>query len=273
MIRALDLVADGAPLLLLHGDPGTGKTATAHSLAGVIATDLAKPVVLIILNERIRGNGIQGRAGSDVVSILDTIGNFASKSDVLTLVLLDEAESIVGARAAHDVDSGEKENTAVVDGLIKGLDSMNILSRNRVLFLMCTNLVARVDPAVLRRARLFNFERPTEEVVYALIDRAFGDVFNRPEIGAIAVQATRSKLPLTPADIVGQIVLPAINTAAMSGLPLQANNVAELARAATPTSNMGRAPGALSTWSPTSPRIRPRRLRSPGSMPVRIAGR
>ncbi|WP_425445767.1 AAA family ATPase [Umezawaea tangerina] len=118
-LSGLRTVLDSTSLILLHGDPGTRKSALMHSLAPACA--LGRDVLFIQLNEQLRGQGIQGLAGSELVTI-ESIYRAAEQHALPAIVFVDEADAVTSSRGTDDIGSGAQENVATVDGLIVALD-------------------------------------------------------------------------------------------------------------------------------------------------------
>lgn len=241
VIPAVAEAAGSAPCILLAGDPGTGKSALAHGLAALAAAELQEDVAFVQLNQRLRGYGIQGRAGTDVVNFLAGLTRLAVGLHLPIIVFLDEAEAVGGHRSARDDGSGALENTAVVDALIIGLDRVRTHSGARLVFLMATNLVERVDPAVLRRATVYRFERPSAPERAILLSHALTDAVDVDTLSALNEALDRADgLPLTAADVVHQVVARGVREAATNGRPLDPTRLLELARTAVATSSVAR---------------------------------
>lgn len=234
-IRSLDIESTTAPLMLLCGDPGTGKSALMSQLPVLVAGGLRKPVLFVQLNERIRGQGIQGRAGSDFMSVLEAIADVSREEDLPSLILLDEADSIASRRGVHDIGSGSQENLAIVDALIKALDRLLVHHQATLAFVMATNLWQRVDPAVVRRASLYTFGRPNKEHMRTLMERTLGDVLSERELDEIVAALDRPHPGLTASDVLHQVVLRAVREAAAANSPIQVSRLMELAQTVTAT--------------------------------------
>jgi len=169
-----------------------------------------------------------------VVGVFESIGQLAASSHWPIVVALDEAEAVAGHRVTSDVGSGEKENTAVLDGLVKGLDALAI-SGARVVVVFATNMLERIDPAIVRRAQVYAFDRPDDAARLSILDCALGDVFSEMELKELCRKTFRNDLPLTGADILNQVVQPAIRSAASASRPLTLEDVASLAEGAVAT--------------------------------------
>jgi hypothetical protein len=234
-LRALKATKSQAPLVLLAGDPGTGKSALMLAAPGALANILSESVMFVQLSERIRGQGIQGRAGSDLVSVLDAIATVAREESVPTLVLLDEADSVASKRGVADTGSGSQENLALVDALIVSLDRVVAKHDTRLAFVMATNLWTRIDPAIMRRASVHVFDRPSQSERTALLELSLGDVLKRHEVEALACELDRDGVQLTGADIISQVIARALGDAVSLDLPLTYERLSYLAKKAVAT--------------------------------------
>jgi hypothetical protein len=78
-----------------------------------------------------------------------------------------------------DIGSGAQENVAIVDGLIVALDRISARSRARLVLVMATNLIDGFDPAVVRRASIYQFGRPDASARKQIHDDRLGDVLDR----------------------------------------------------------------------------------------------
>jgi hypothetical protein len=121
------------------------------------------------------------------------------------------------------------------------MDRIRDHSGARLVFLMATNLVERVDPAVLRRATVYRFERPSPADRASLLDYAFSGILDADTLGVVNRALDRGDMPaLTAADIMHQVVARAIREAAAVGHPLDPARLLDLARGAIATSSVAR---------------------------------
>jgi hypothetical protein len=235
-VGALRAVRESTSLILLHGDPGTGKSALMHAIAPACAHALGQDTLFVQLNERLRGQGIQGRAGSELVNVIESIHQAAARHALPTIVFVDEADAVASSRGSDDIGSGAQENVAIVDGLIVALDRASVRSDARLAFVMATNLVDRIDPAIRRRAAVYQFDRPTDSAQLQILTDLLGDVFTEANLHSVHKALGRPQRPLTAADIVNQVVARAVREAVAQDRPVSLDRLVRLAEAAVASS-------------------------------------
>jgi DNA polymerase III delta prime subunit len=229
-------VHNSTPFLLLSGDPGTGKSVLVHQLPALVSQATQAPLLFVQLNGRLRGNGIQGRAGTELVNVFDSISKVAGKHNVPALVFLDEAEAVAGTRAAADMSSGTLENNAIVDALIVALDTAMASQQAKLVFICASNLLARIDPAIVRRATVYHFERPNRQARRIILQNSLGDALDANVLDHLNSLLDRPGTPLTAADVLNQVVAAAIREAARRDIPIDPERLVSLARSAVATS-------------------------------------
>lgn len=161
-----DLVAEQYPLVIFHGDVGTGKTAMAETIANrLVAESGAEDSVLFKLSNRVRGSGMVGEMGSLIADAFARVIKTAGKGR-RAILIIDEGDSLAAARSqAHS----HHEDKVAVNTLIQGIDDLRNYGGRIVIFL-CTNRLSVVDPALRRRAAIIEtFERPTDAERNALL--------------------------------------------------------------------------------------------------------
>ncbi len=158
-------LGDRYPLVVFHGDVGTGKTATAEACADALARMLDVDGFLLKLSTRVRGIGHVGEMSSLIGDAFAEAVELAGRKRFVALII-DEGDAIAfnrGAERAHH------EDRVGVNSLIQKIDDARAL-RGRLLIILCTNRFAALDPAILRRASLIEeFRRPDEEERRALL--------------------------------------------------------------------------------------------------------
>ena len=155
-----DLVAEQYPLIIFHGDVGTGKTATAECIANrLVRESKVEDSLLFKLSNRVRGSGKVGEMGTLIVDAFQKITQTVGKSRRAILVI-DEGDSLATSRSQ---DHSHHEDKVAVNTLIQCVDDIRRFGGRIVVFL-CTNRLSVLDAAVQRRAAVVEeFRRPTSE--------------------------------------------------------------------------------------------------------------
>ena len=155
-IPLVDAAADRYPLVIFHGDVGTGKTATAEATADALARELDREAALFKLSTRVRGTGNVGQMSTLINQAFALIGKQAGKSR-LAFLIIDEADSLAASRVGNQ---SHHEDKVAVNTLIQKIDDVRRFG-GRVLIFLCTNRFDALDPAIIRRAgRVEHFARP-----------------------------------------------------------------------------------------------------------------
>lgn len=165
------LVAEQSPLIIYHGDVGTGKTVTAECVANrLVAESRAEDSVLFKLGNRVRGTGKVGEMGTLLVDAFEHVIKTAGKHR-RAILIIDEGDSLAADRAQNQ---SHHEDKVAVNTLIQRIDNLRPL-RGRVVVFLCTNRVAALDPALRRRAAIVErFARPSGEQRRELFEADLG---------------------------------------------------------------------------------------------------
>lgn len=155
-----DLVAEQYPLVIFHGDVGTGKTATAECIANrLVAEARSSDSMLFKLSNRVRGNGMVGEMGSLITEAFQKVVQAAGKSR-RAILIIDEGDSLGASRSQ---DHSHHEDKVAVNTLIQGVDDLRQYG-GRIVVILCTNRLSVLDAALRRRAALIEeFRRPSDE--------------------------------------------------------------------------------------------------------------
>lgn len=153
-----DRIADQYPLVIFHGDVGTGKTAMAEAIANRLMTEArAEDSTLFRLSNRVRGSGMVGEMGSLLSEAFTRVITAVGKHRRAVLII-DEGDSIAASRSQ---DHSHHEDKVAVNTLIQHIDDLRRL-KGRVAVILCTNRLSVVDAALLRRAAIIEeFRRPS----------------------------------------------------------------------------------------------------------------
>ncbi|MCX5581212.1 AAA family ATPase [Kaistia terrae] len=154
-----DLVAEQYPLVIFHGDVGTGKTAMAECIANrLVAEARSSDSMLFKLSNRVRGNGMVGEMGTLIAEAFRTVTKSVGKSR-RAILIIDEGDSLAASRAQ---DHSHHEDKVAVNTLIQGIDDLRQYG-GRIIVILCTNRLSVLDPALLRRAAIIEtFARPSD---------------------------------------------------------------------------------------------------------------
>lgn len=202
-------LGDRYPLVIFHGDVGTGKTASAEAAADRLARLLDVEGYLLKLSTRVRGIGHVGEMGTLISDAFDEALRIAGKSRFVTL-LVDEGDALAfnrGAERAHH------EDRVGVNTIIQKIDDARALG-GRLLIILSTNRFTALDPAVVRRAALVeSFGRPTAEERRELFEMTLAGITVSPSELDALVAATGERggrLPFTFSDVQTRLVPAAV---------------------------------------------------------------
>ena len=153
-------VADQYPLVVFHGDVGTGKSATAECIANKLLTEAGDEDSLVFrLSNQVRGSGKVGEMGTLLAEAFKQVVAAAGKNRRAVLII-DEGDSIAAARTQ---DQSHHEDKVAVNTLIQAIDDLRAY-KGRIAVILCTNRLTALDPALARRAAIVEtFSRPGED--------------------------------------------------------------------------------------------------------------
>lgn len=138
-------------LILLSGQPGTGKTTLARGLANRVASALkgAKARFIQIDPHELTSSSL-GRSQKEVTKLFQqTIPEHAASNPCI--VLLDEVETLAPDRQRMSFEANPIDAHRATDAVLAGLDLLTRKHRN-VLLIATTNFPQAVDRALLSRA-------------------------------------------------------------------------------------------------------------------------
>jgi AAA+ superfamily predicted ATPase len=159
VLPAIKGLFDRHPLVIMEGDAGTGKTASAECIANRVVKLLGKEGYFLKLSTRVRGEGLHGEMGNLVNNAFDNLKTQAGKKRIAFL-FIDEADAIATTRGTMQMHQEEK---SAVNTLIQKIDEVRQLEGRAIIF-MSTNRLHYLDEAIVRRAAvIMKFERPNYE--------------------------------------------------------------------------------------------------------------
>jgi SpoVK/Ycf46/Vps4 family AAA+-type ATPase len=155
-----ELVSEQYPLAVFFGDVGTGKTATAECLANRLVRETGgEDSILFKLSNRVRGTGRVGEMGTLLSDAFQEVRKAAGR-ERRSILIIDEGDSLAASRSQ---EHSHHEDKVAVNTLIQGIDDLR-RAGGRIVTILCTNRMASLDPALVRRAAVIEeFKRPTDE--------------------------------------------------------------------------------------------------------------
>ena len=135
--------------LLLHGEPGTGKTTTIITTASYFGRDIFYVSLKNISN-------------NDLKKIFDYVNEKHSNQGIIVLEDFDAMTNVVSKRTNNNVnDNNQCDLTTLLDNLDSGLTLdffLNVLdgtlTSNNSIVIMTTNHLDKIDPAIYRAGRV-----------------------------------------------------------------------------------------------------------------------
>ncbi|HEK0774869.1 MULTISPECIES: AAA family ATPase [Morganellaceae] len=181
------LVSDQYPLVIFHGDVGTGKTATAECIANMLAKDSrAEDSILFKISNRVRGSGKVGEMGTLINQAFAEVIKSAGKNR-RGILIIDEGDSLASSRTQ---EHSHHEDKVAVNTLIQCIDDLRKY-QGRIVVFLCTNRLSVLDAALIRRAAVVEeFSRPSDAERLALFDMDLQGLSLSPQQKGVLVKAT-----------------------------------------------------------------------------------
>jgi SpoVK/Ycf46/Vps4 family AAA+-type ATPase len=193
-LQLAELIREQYPLVIFHGDVGTGKTETAECSANRLVRESGvEDSTLFKLSNRVRGSGKVGEMSALVAEGFQKIASSAGKTRRAVLII-DEGDSLGAARSQ---EHSHHEDKAAVNTLIQGIDNLR-RHGGRIVTFLCTNRLCAIDPALYRRAALVEeFLRPSNQQRKALfqMDLAGMDLSSGQITELVRLTGPQEKLP------------------------------------------------------------------------------
>lgn len=138
-------------LLVLAGQPGTGKTTLAGGLADQAARALGEPLLYAEIDPHAFPSQMLGESQRTVARLFErTLPDLARRGRPM-VVLLDEVESLAVSRTGASLETNPVDVHRATDAVLAGVDHVARSSPNLV-FVATTNHASGVDSAFLSRA-------------------------------------------------------------------------------------------------------------------------
>ena len=217
------------PLVVLAGEVGCGKTALATSIGSPIAKTLDKRVVALETPSDIRGGGLVGQLSERVTAAFNEARAKVGKDR--GILIIDEGDDLGTSRAQMQA---HHEDRAGLNVLIKEIDR---LARDRapIVVLLVTNRLRALDPALVRRAHVIRFGRPTSDARRALFERLLEGVHHHERDIAALVRASERTPPFSYSDLVERGAEAALLACVREDRPLSPGTLREILDRLEPT--------------------------------------
>lgn len=162
-LRACQIMSSRAPLVLLEGDVGCGKTVLAQTIGDALATKMRQRVHLLKVNTQVRGSGMVGEMSDLIVqAFTQAEAKAASVHGEPVLLLIDEADALAAKRTDQHM---HHEDKAGLNTLLQRIDGLR-QSNRRIVVIFITNRPDALDPAIRRRSALrLTFGRPSDDML------------------------------------------------------------------------------------------------------------
>ena len=139
--------------ILMHGQPGTGKTATVYELARQTGRDIIQVQVTDFKDKYV------GESEAKLKKIFSDYRQYCMKSDVTPILLLNEGDAILSKRIENVEHSTEQMMNTLQNILLEEMENI------QGIMIVTTNLTSNLDAAFERRFIFkVKFEKPGTEV-------------------------------------------------------------------------------------------------------------
>ena len=242
VIRGCEIMAHRAPLVLLEGDVGCGKTVLAETIGDPLSERAGGKVHLLKVNTQVRGTGMVGEM-TDL--IVQAFTQAETRADALPgtplLLLIDEADALAAKRTDQHM---HHEDKAGLNTLLQRIDGLRLGAR-RIAVMFITNRPDALDPAIRRRAALrLTFRRPNDEQRAELFRLSIPEIELsakqlRELVAATGAEAAKKHgVVYTWSDITDRLIPAALRDAYSARRPLAAADIVLHAREMEPTPAM-----------------------------------
>lgn len=139
--------------VLLHGAPGTGKTATAYELARLTGRDIIQVQVTDFKDKYV------GESEAKLKSIFNNYRSLCQNRDTVPILLFNEGDAILSKRTTNVERSVDQMSNALQNILLEEMENMEGI------MIVTTNLTCNLDKAFERRFIFkIQFDNPGMEV-------------------------------------------------------------------------------------------------------------
>jgi SpoVK/Ycf46/Vps4 family AAA+-type ATPase len=219
-LAIVDALSKGAPVVMLSGEVGCGKTALATSVATPVAELLDARVTCFETPSNVRGTGLVGDLSNRITTVFTMAKGKLSGAKRYGLLVIDEADDLATSRAQLQA---HHEDRAGLNVLVKQID---MLARDApgLAVILITNRVSVLDPALRRRVALhLAFERPDAAARRAIFARILDGTNPKDrELDELVKNSERADIPYSSSDLVHRVGRLALTQARLQDKPFGA---------------------------------------------------
>jgi SpoVK/Ycf46/Vps4 family AAA+-type ATPase len=238
-LRASAIMGSRAPLILLEGDVGCGKTVLAETVGDALAERTKSKVHLLKVNTQVRGTGLVGEMTDLIVqAFTQAEARAESLRGDPVMLLIDEADALAAKRTDQHM---HHEDKAGLNTLLQRIDGLRI-SKRRIAVIFITNRPDALDPAIRRRSALrLSFGRPGEEMLGNLFRESLTELGLTPKqiksLVALTGHDAKKKhgAAFTASDVTDRLIPAALRDAYAEDRPLKAEDLLRHAEVMEPT--------------------------------------
>lgn len=229
----LNMVDIKAPLIILSGEVGCGKTALANSIASPLAKVLKTKVTCMESPSDIRGSGFVGELSSKITAVFEAARNKVKTSKKPGILIIDEADDLATSRSQNQA---HHEDRAGLNVLIKQIDQIK-KERVNLAVILITNRLDVLDPAVRRRSAVnLTFSRPGKDVRRTVFEKLLeGTVFSKDDVKRLGEIASKKEIPYSYSDLIDKVGQQALLKAVADGNPFDHNYLESALRISEPS--------------------------------------
>jgi AAA+ superfamily predicted ATPase len=198
------MIRTTAPLVVLHGEVGCGKSALGNSVGSPLAKNLEeKKLITIQSPNNIRGSGLVGEIANRITAVVDRAIQISKERNLPVILIFDEADDIATSRSQMQA---HHEDRAGLNALIKQIDKI-VASKTKLVVILITNRVDVLDPAIRRRASAeIGFNRPDKKSLIILFKTILtGLEFSKEQLHKLVTNCLQQEIPFSYSDIVNRI--------------------------------------------------------------------
>lgn len=213
-----EMLESSAPVVMLSGEVGCGKTAIATSVATPVAEALDARVLCFETPSNVRGTGLVGDLSNRLTTVFSMAKAKLKGSNRYGILIIDEADDLATSRAQLQA---HHEDRAGLNVLVKQIDT---LARDApgLAVIIITNRLSVLDPAIRRRVALhLVFERPDAAARHRIFSGMLQGVEHRPsDVDELVRKSEREDVPFSSSDLIHRVGRLALSRARAQDAPL-----------------------------------------------------